>query len=58
MLLTLTRVIQALIMEAPKIVRIIGSINKDLVYVVPHMPAGGETLTATKLVINAGGKGV
>jgi len=56
--LTLVRSIQALIMESPKIIRIIGSLNKDLVYVVPHMPAGGETLTATKLVINAGGKGM
>lgn len=58
MFLTLVRSIQALIMESPKIIRIIGSLNKDLVYVVPHMPAGGETLTATKLVINAGGKGM
>ncbi|KAG9244521.1 ribokinase-like protein [Calycina marina] len=53
----LSNVITARKMTPLKIVKIIGSINKDLVYVVPHMPAGGETLTATRLEITSGGKG-
>ena len=35
-----------------------GSINLDLVYRVPHMPAPGETLSATDHQRHLGGKGV
>lgn len=36
---------------------VLGSINMDMVARVPHMPVGGETLTADKYYVNPGGKG-
>lgn len=45
-------------MASPKIITVIGSINKDLVYVVAHSPMGGETLTALNYSAHAGGKGI
>jgi ribokinase len=35
----------------------LGSINADLVYALPHLPAAGETLAATALDKGLGGKG-
>jgi ribokinase len=35
----------------------LGSINADHVYAVPHIPAPGETLAATRLTTGLGGKG-
>ncbi|MBS8224911.1 ribokinase [Vannielia litorea] len=34
-----------------------GSINRDLIHEVPHMPAPGETLAATRYSVGLGGKG-
>lgn len=34
-----------------------GSINRDLIHEVPHMPAPGETLAAVKYSVGLGGKG-
>ncbi|KAI9731913.1 MAG: hypothetical protein M1834_004364 [Cirrosporium novae-zelandiae] len=41
----------------PKRILVMGSINMDLVTVVPHHPAPGETLTATSFTTLPGGKG-
>ena len=35
----------------------LGSINADLVYTVPHIPAQGETLSSTNRATYMGGKG-
>lgn len=35
----------------------LGSINEDIVYTVPHIPAAGETLASTKRQVFLGGKG-
>ena len=35
----------------------LGSINADLVYTVPHIPAPGETLSSTNRATYMGGKG-
>ncbi|EEQ89393.2 ribokinase [Blastomyces dermatitidis ER-3] len=46
--------------EKPKMVpsiRIIGSLNVDMVSVTPRFPEAGETLTSTSFSIHAGGKG-
>ncbi|MFY0633527.1 MAG: ribokinase [Vannielia sp.] len=34
-----------------------GSINRDLIHEVPHMPAAGETIAATRYSVGLGGKG-
>ena len=39
------------------LIRVIGSINVDFTTVTPRFPGPGETLTATSLSVNAGGKG-
>lgn len=41
----------------PRIITVIGSLNKDLVTVTPRVPSGGETLTASSFHIGSGGKG-
>ncbi|KAL2365112.1 hypothetical protein RJZ56_001915, partial [Blastomyces dermatitidis] len=38
-------------------IRIIGSLNVDMVSVTPRFPEAGETLTSTSFSIHAGGKG-
>ncbi|MBU2960656.1 ribokinase [Citreicella sp. C3M06] len=35
----------------------LGSINADLAYAVPHLPAPGETIAATSRMVGLGGKG-
>ena len=39
------------------LIRVVGSINVDFTTVTPRFPGPGETLTATSLSVNAGGKG-
>lgn len=41
----------------PSTIRIIGSLNADLVTVTPRFPAPGETLTASSFTTSPGGKG-
>ncbi|PGH09840.1 ribokinase [Blastomyces parvus] len=41
----------------PPSIRIIGSLNVDMVSVTPRFPGPGETLTSTSFSIHAGGKG-
>ncbi|PGH07046.1 hypothetical protein AJ80_08059 [Polytolypa hystricis UAMH7299] len=41
----------------PASIRIIGSLNADMVSVTPRFPGPGETLTATSFTTSAGGKG-
>jgi ribokinase len=43
--------------ESKPLIRIVGSINIDFTTVTPRFPAPGETLIATSLSVNAGGKG-
>lgn len=43
--------------ETRPLIRVIGSINVDFTTNTPRVPGPGETLTATSLSINAGGKG-
>lgn len=42
--------------NGPK-VAVVGSLNVDYIASVPHLPAGGETVAATKLIRRFGGKG-
>lgn len=39
------------------VIRVIGSLNADMVSVTPRMPDGGETITASSFFTSAGGKG-
>jgi ribokinase len=39
------------------LIRVIGSLNADMVSVTPRFPQPGETVTATSFMISAGGKG-
>ena len=39
------------------LIRVVGSINVDFTTATPRFPGPGETLTATSLSVNAGGKG-
>jgi ribokinase len=41
----------------PPRIQIIGSLNVDFTTLTPRFPGPGETLTATSLTVNAGGKG-
>ena len=41
----------------PASIRVIGSLNADMVSVTPRFPGPGETLTATSFTTSAGGKG-
>ena len=41
----------------PARIQVIGSLNVDFTTVTPRFPGPGETLTATSLTVNAGGKG-
>jgi ribokinase len=41
----------------PPRIQVIGSLNVDFTTVTPQFPGPGETLTATSLTVNAGGKG-
>lgn len=41
----------------PPRIQVIGSLNVDFTTVTPRFPEPGETLTATSLTVNAGGKG-
>lgn len=43
--------------EAQPLIRVVGSINVDFTTVTPRFPSPGETLIATSLSVNAGGKG-
>ncbi len=43
--------------EKRPLIRVIGSINVDFTTNTPRFPGPGETLTATSLSVNAGGKG-
>ena len=43
--------------EERPLIRVIGSINVDFTTNTPRFPGPGETLTATSLSVNAGGKG-
>ena len=36
---------------------VFGSVNRDLVYQVPHLPVRSETLASTHYQVNFGGKG-
>lgn len=44
-------------MAIKPLIRVIGSLNKDVVIVTPRMPDAGETLTATSFHVSVGGKG-
>ena len=39
------------------LIRVIGSLNADMVSVTPRFPEAGETITATSFTTSAGGKG-
>lgn len=41
----------------PSRIQVIGSLNVDFTTLTPRFPGPGETLTATSLTVNAGGKG-
>lgn len=41
----------------PPTIAVLGSLNMDLVFRVPHHPAPGETLTSTSFATHCGGKG-
>lgn len=41
----------------PSSIRVIGSLNADMVSVTPRFPEAGETLTSTSFTTSAGGKG-
>ena len=41
----------------PPLVRVIGSLNADMVTVTPRVPGPGETITSTSFFTSAGGKG-
>jgi len=43
--------------EKRPVIRVVGSLNIDFVTLTPRVPGPGETLTATSLSVNAGGKG-
>lgn len=44
-------------MTSKPTIKVIGSLNIDFVTLTPRVPGPGETLTATSLSVNAGGKG-
>jgi ribokinase len=41
----------------PPVICVLGSLNIDLVYYIPHHPQAGETLAATRSNVSPGGKG-
>jgi ribokinase len=43
--------------DSQPLIRVVGSINVDFTTVTPRFPGPGETLIATSLSVNAGGKG-